>query len=161
MGKLGIALTFVTSAVGAVSSYIHPPPFSPLEKAPATHCIRGWVGPRASLDAMEERKTLFLPRIEARPPSPLSVAILTVKNGYRSRTKLVKDKKYYLLADSHSILNRQKYYLCQLLKVHEVENVTHSEMHTTQTSIRESTSFEFEIWRGVDKIQAEFIQAGG
>jgi hypothetical protein len=79
------------------------------------------VGPRASLDAMEKRKTLLLPRIETRPPSPFPVVVPTVKNGYQSRTKLVKFDKYCLLADSHTILKGQKYYLCQLLRVHEVE----------------------------------------
>jgi hypothetical protein len=39
------------------------------EKALSTHCIRGWVGPRADLDAMEKRKTLASARIEPRPPS--------------------------------------------------------------------------------------------
>jgi hypothetical protein len=58
---------------------------------------------------MEKSKTLLLQGIEAWPSSPFPIAIPTVKNGYRSRTKLIEDKQYYLLADSHTILNRQKY----------------------------------------------------
>jgi hypothetical protein len=33
----------------------------PREKSPGTHWIRGWVGPRASLEAVEMRKVLYLP----------------------------------------------------------------------------------------------------
>jgi hypothetical protein len=77
--------------------------------------------------------------------SAFLVAILTVKNGYKSRTKLVKVEKYYVLPDSHTILNGQKYYMCQLLKLHEVENVMQTELHATQTSVLESASSEFEI----------------
>jgi hypothetical protein len=32
--------------------------FTPRERAPSTHCIRGWVGPRAGLYAMEREKSL-------------------------------------------------------------------------------------------------------
>jgi hypothetical protein len=31
------------------------------ERAPGTHWIGGWVGPRAGLDAVEKRKFLILP----------------------------------------------------------------------------------------------------
>jgi hypothetical protein len=37
------------------------------ERHPSTHCIRGWMGPRAGLDAVERRKeipSLLLPGIE-------------------------------------------------------------------------------------------------
>jgi hypothetical protein len=32
----------------------------PGKKAPGTHCIGGWVGLRASLDAVEKRKKSFI-----------------------------------------------------------------------------------------------------
>jgi hypothetical protein len=44
-----------------------PWPLSPGESAPATHWIRGWVGPRTGMDAVEYRKTLRLP--ENRTPA--------------------------------------------------------------------------------------------
>jgi hypothetical protein len=39
------------------------------EKAPGTHLIGGWVGPRTGLDEMEKRKFLALPGLEIRPLS--------------------------------------------------------------------------------------------
>jgi hypothetical protein len=41
--------------------------FTPGERAPGTHWIEGWVGPRASLDDVEKRKFLALPGLELRP----------------------------------------------------------------------------------------------
>jgi hypothetical protein len=46
--------------------------FTPGEIAPDTHWIGRWVGPRACLDAMEERKILPLPGIEPQPSSALA-----------------------------------------------------------------------------------------
>jgi hypothetical protein len=40
---------------------------TPGEKAPGTHWIGGWVGPRAGLDDVEKRKFLILPGLELRP----------------------------------------------------------------------------------------------
>jgi hypothetical protein len=52
---------FLTLAlVGGEWSASHPCHFTPKEKAPNTHWIRGWVGPRASLDAVEQKKFLTL-----------------------------------------------------------------------------------------------------
>jgi hypothetical protein len=38
--------------------------FTPGERAPGTHWIGGWVGPRASLDDVERRKIFPLPGLE-------------------------------------------------------------------------------------------------
>jgi len=43
---------------------VHDQAASPSRREPATHCIGGWVGPRAGLDAMVKRKPLSLPGIE-------------------------------------------------------------------------------------------------
>jgi hypothetical protein len=40
--------------------------FTPGERAPCTHWIGRWVGPRASLDDVEKRKFLTLPGLELR-----------------------------------------------------------------------------------------------
>jgi hypothetical protein len=37
------------------------------ERAPGTHCIGGWVDPRASLNDVEKRKFLTLSELELRP----------------------------------------------------------------------------------------------
>jgi hypothetical protein len=41
--------------------------FTSGERAPGTHWIGGWMGPRAGLDDVEKRKLLILPGIELRP----------------------------------------------------------------------------------------------
>ena len=40
----------LTSALGGEGDQRHAPTASPPGKRPSTHCIGGWVGPRASLD---------------------------------------------------------------------------------------------------------------
>jgi hypothetical protein len=52
----------LTSALGGERSASCPSRFTP-----GTHWIRGWVGPRAGLDAVEKRKFLTLPGLELRP----------------------------------------------------------------------------------------------
>jgi hypothetical protein len=57
----------LTSALlGGEWSASRPGRFTPGERAPGTHWIGGWVGPRASLDDMEERKFLTLRGLELR-----------------------------------------------------------------------------------------------
>jgi hypothetical protein len=55
----GLALyTFLTSAVdGGKCSASRPGYFTPRERAPVTHWIGGWVGPRAGLDVVVKRKS--------------------------------------------------------------------------------------------------------
>jgi hypothetical protein len=59
---------FLTSAqaVGE-SSTSRPGRLTTEERAPPTHWIGGWVGPRDGLDDVEERKFLTLPGLELRP----------------------------------------------------------------------------------------------
>jgi hypothetical protein len=59
---------FLTSAqVGGEWSTSRTGRFTPGERAPSTHWIRGWVDLRAGLDDLEERKFLTLPGLELRP----------------------------------------------------------------------------------------------
>jgi hypothetical protein len=59
---------FLTSALaGGEWSASHPGRFIPGKRAPGTHWIGGWVGPRAGLDDVENRKFLTLPGLELRP----------------------------------------------------------------------------------------------
>jgi hypothetical protein len=56
-----------STLVGGERSDWRPCHFSPGERAPGTYWIRGWVGPRAGLDEVENRKFLALPGLELRP----------------------------------------------------------------------------------------------
>jgi hypothetical protein len=40
--------------------------FTPVERAPGTHWMGGWVGPRAGLDDVEKKQFLTLPGLELR-----------------------------------------------------------------------------------------------
>jgi hypothetical protein len=61
---------FLTSALaGGEWSASRPCHFTPVERVPGAHWIRGWVDPRAGLDDLEKRKFLTLPRRELRPLS--------------------------------------------------------------------------------------------
>jgi hypothetical protein len=57
-GSGGIAPTFFTSALdGGEWSASRPCRFTPGARAPGTHWIGGWVGPRAGLDTAGQRKS--------------------------------------------------------------------------------------------------------
>jgi hypothetical protein len=59
--------TFLTSVlVGGEWSASRPGYFSPGERAPGTHWIRGWVDPIAGLDGVEMIKFFTLPGLEFR-----------------------------------------------------------------------------------------------
>jgi hypothetical protein len=45
---------FISVLVGGEWSASRPGLFTPWERAPGTHWIEGWVGPRAGLDDMEK-----------------------------------------------------------------------------------------------------------
>jgi hypothetical protein len=56
---------FLTSALVADEwSASGPGRFTPRERAPGTHCIEGWVGPKASLDKVKMGKLFTLPGLE-------------------------------------------------------------------------------------------------
>jgi hypothetical protein len=58
--KGGIALPFLTTDLdGGNGSASQPGYFTPGERAHSTHCIGGWLDPRASLEAMEKTKIFY------------------------------------------------------------------------------------------------------
>jgi hypothetical protein len=59
---------FLTSTlVGGEWSASRPCNFTQGHRTPGTHCIGGWVGPRAGLDDVEKREFLTLPGLKRRP----------------------------------------------------------------------------------------------
>jgi hypothetical protein len=64
MKAYGGVEVFLTSAlVGGEWSALRYGRFNPGERACSTHWIEGWVGPRASLDNVEKKKFLTLPKL--------------------------------------------------------------------------------------------------
>jgi hypothetical protein len=51
-------------------SVSRPGRFTPRGRAPVTHWIRGWVGPRAVLEAVVKTK-IFIPRLKSNPRTPI------------------------------------------------------------------------------------------
>jgi hypothetical protein len=73
---------FLTSAlVGGEWSASRPGRFTPEERAPSTHQIGGWVGPRAGLEYMESKKFLVLPDSNSDPS-----VVQPVANRYTNYT---------------------------------------------------------------------------
>jgi hypothetical protein len=93
-----------------------------------------------------------------------------IKNGYQPRTRIVKDEKGDLVADSYSIMVRWKNYFSQILKVHGVSDVRLAEIHTAELLVPEPSALDVELAieklkshksPGTDQIPAELIKAGG
>jgi hypothetical protein len=60
--------------------------------------------------------------------------------GYQNINYLVKDENSDLLADSNKILNRWKNYFSQLLNMHDVSDVTQTEIHKAELISTQSQS---------------------
>jgi hypothetical protein len=95
--------------------------------------------------------------------------INNVKNGYQPRTRIVKDEKGDLVADSHSIMARWRNYFSQILNVHRVSDVRQAEIHTAEPLVPEPSALEVELaieklksHKSLcnDQIPAELIKAG-
>jgi hypothetical protein len=68
----------LTSALdGGEWSALHLGRFTPRERAPVTHWIGGWVGPRSGLDAVVKRK-ITSPRRESNPRNRSEVPFIWV-----------------------------------------------------------------------------------
>jgi len=67
------------------------------------------------------------------------------KKGYQPKTNLVKDDKGDLVADSHSILAWWRNYFSQILKVHGINDVRQTEIHTAEPLVPELSASEVEL----------------
>ena len=100
----------------------------------------------------------------------LNKGINAFKRGYQHRTNLVKDEKGDLGADTYSIVARWKNYFSQLLNVHGVNDVIHTQIYTAEPLVSEPSAFEIELAieklkshksPGTDQISAGLIKAVG
>jgi hypothetical protein len=82
----------------------------------------------------------------------------------------VKDDNGDLPADFNNILKRWKNCFCQILNIHNVNDVEQTKKHTAEPLVPEPSRFEVEIAiekrkgyksPGTDQIPAELMQAGG
>jgi hypothetical protein len=92
------------------------------------------------------------------------------KKGYRPRSRIIKDEKGDLIADSHSIMAKWRNYFSQILNVHGVSDIRQAEIHTAEPLVPEPIALEVELaiekLKGhkspaIDQIPAELIEAGG
>jgi hypothetical protein len=92
-----------------------------------------------------------------------------VRKGYQPRTRIVKDDKGHLIADSHSIIVRWKNYFSQILNVHGVIEVRQAEIHIAEPLVPEPSALEMELIieklkshksPGIDQIPAKLSKAG-
>jgi hypothetical protein len=95
---------------------------------------------------------------------------MNLRRVNKTRTNTVEDENGDLLADFHSISNRWEYSFCQLLNVHNVNDVRQTEMHTGESLEPEPSHFEVIIAieklkryksPGIDQILVELILTGG
>ena len=91
------------------------------------------------------------------------------KKGYQPRANIVKmSKVIWMTTDSHSIFASWRNHSSQLLNVHGVKDVKHTEIHTAEPLVPEPSAFQVEMAieklkrhksLGVDQIPAELIKA--
>jgi hypothetical protein len=67
VGDVQIHVFWTSGLVGGEWSALRPGRFTPGERAPGTHRIGGWMGPRTGLDHVMRRKILSLPVLEHGP----------------------------------------------------------------------------------------------
>ena len=93
-----------------------------------------------------------------------------MKKGYQPTTKIVKDEKGDVVADSHSVMARWRNYFSQILNVHGFSDVRQAEIHTAGLQVPEPSVLEVEhaIEKlkshkspGSDQIPEELIKARG
>jgi len=89
---------------------------------------------------------------------------------YQPRANIVKDEKCDLVTDSHNILPTWMNQYSQIINVHCVNNVTHTEIHRAERLVPFLSAFEFEMdieklkqnkYLSIDQIPAQLIKAGG
>jgi hypothetical protein len=92
-----------------------------------------------------------------------------IKKGYQPRTRIVKDEKGDVVADSHSIMVRWRKYFSHIFNVHGVSDVRQAEIHTAGPLVPEPSVLELELAveklkshksPGIDQIPAELIKSG-
>ena len=100
----------------------------------------------------------------------LSEELLVLNDDYQTRTNTVENEKGGLVSDPYSIGSMWMNYFSQLLNVHGVNDIRHTEIHTAEPLVPEPSVFEVELAikklkshksPGIGQIPGELIKAGG
>ena len=75
----------------------------------------------------------------------LNRGINDMKKGYQPRTRIIKDEKGDLVAESHSIMAKWRNFFSQILNVHGISDVSQAEIHTAEPPMPEPSALEFEL----------------
>jgi hypothetical protein len=75
----------------------------------------------------------------------LCSGISDFKNGYQPIINIVKNENIDLVVDSHSILATWRNHFFQLMNIHGVNDVRHTELHTAEPIMPEPSAFEVEL----------------
>jgi len=75
------------------------------------------------------------------------------EKDYQPRNCIVKDEKSDLVTECHCILARWRNHFAQLLNVHGVNDVWHSEIRTVEPLVYELSAFEVEM--AVEKLKSK------
>jgi len=67
------------------------------------------------------------------------------KKGYQPTTNIIKNEMGDLVADPYSIVGRWRNYFSQLLNMHGVNNVRHTEIHIAEPLMPEPSASEVEM----------------
>jgi hypothetical protein len=79
-------------------------------------------------------------------------SINDVKKGYQPRTRIVRDEKGDLVAESYSIMVRWRNYFFQILNVHGVGDVRQAEIHRAEPLVPEPSALEVEL--AIEKLKS-------
>jgi hypothetical protein len=78
------------------------------------------------------------------------------KQGYQTRTNILKDEEGDLVRDCHSILVRRRNTFSWLLYMHGVNNVRQRKLYTAEPLVHESRVFDFEM--AIKKLETQITR---
>ena len=76
--------------------------------------------------------------------------INVLQKGYHARTNTLKDERGDMVTDCHSVLARWRYHFSQLLNVHGVNDVRHTDIHTEAPLVPLSLRWLLKSYKGTN-----------
>jgi len=72
------------------------------------------------------------------------------QKGYHPRTNILKGEEVDMVTDCHSVLARWRYHFSQLLNVHGVNDVRHTDIHTVASLVPLSLRWLLKSYKGTN-----------